>query len=231
MAQILYGDVSPSGRLPYTVAKQATDYGDLLSPCQAPRNSLSPQCDFAEGPNIDYRSFLARNMTPRFEFGFGLTYSTFNYSDLVISVNATATANNTIVAPVYANGTTNNNDSNNNTALIGVGGLESLFTSVGTVEATITNTGTVAAAEVAQLYLQIPTKYTNSTNPVTRVLRGFQKVTIQPNATARVSFDLRAKDVSSWDMVRQAWVVPKGQFNVWVGKSVLDTPLVGKFAT
>lgn len=71
VAQILYGDVSPSGRLPYTVAKQASAYGNLLSPCQNGKNSLSPQCDFSEGNNVDYRSFLARNVTPRYEFGYG----------------------------------------------------------------------------------------------------------------------------------------------------------------
>ncbi|KAK4542052.1 hypothetical protein LTR36_007083 [Oleoguttula mirabilis] len=228
VAQILYGDVTPSGRLPYTVAKQASDYGNLLGPCLNEPASLSPQCDFTEGTNVDYRSFLARNVTPRFEFGYGLTYSTFEYSALGITVNATATPNDTVVAPVYVNGTTNENS--NNTG-IGVGGLQSLFESVGTVQASIANTGDVAAAEVAQLYLQIPATSSNSSNPTTRVLRGFQKVMVSPNATAQVDFNLRMKDVSTWDVVRQAWVVPSGEFQVFVGKSVLDTPLTGSFTT
>ena len=227
LAQILYGDVSPSGRLPYTVAKQASDYGNLLGPCQAGK-SLSPQCDFTEGVNVDYRSFLARNLTPRYEFGFGMTYTTFDYSGLRISMNATATPNDTVVTPVYANGTTNDNSKNTD---IVVGGLQSLFESVGTVSVSIANTGNVAAAEVAQLYLQIPAAPSNASNPTTRVLRGFQKITIQPNATADVSFNLRRKDVSTWDAVRQAWAVPSGDFQVLVGKSVLNTPLTGNFTT
>ncbi|KAK5733195.1 hypothetical protein LTR17_009937 [Elasticomyces elasticus] len=225
VAQILYGDVSPSGRLPYTVARQASDYGNLLSPCQADGSS-SPQCDFTEGVNIDYRGFLARNITPRYEFGYGLTYSTFEYSSLQTSINATATPDDEVV-PVYTNDTTNSNSDN---PAIGVGGLLSLFDSIGTITARISNTGHVAAAEVAQLYLQIPGGTpSNSSNPRTRLLRGFEKVLIQPNETAEVSFNLRRKDVSTWNVTRQAWVVPSGEFGVMVGKSVLDTPLMTSF--
>ncbi|KAK5112897.1 hypothetical protein LTR62_003719 [Meristemomyces frigidus] len=226
LAQILYGDVSPSGRLPYTVAKQASDYGNLLSACQA-HGSSSPQCDFTEGSNIDYRAFLARNITPRYEFGFGLTFTTFDYADLQININATATPEDTLF-PVYTNGTTNSN--HNNTA-IGPGGLQSLFESVGTISARITNTGNVSAAEVAQLYIQIPSPTTNSSNPRTRVLRGFEKIMIEPKQTKRVGFNLRMKDVSYWNVTRQAWIVPGGRFEVGVGKSVLDLPLTGSFGT
>jgi beta-glucosidase len=227
IAAILYGDVSPSGRLPYTVAKQGSDYGSLQGPCKD--SSSSPQCDFNEGMLVDYRSFLARDITPRYEFGYGLTYSTFDYTSLQVNINATATSNDTAV-PVYTNGTTN--DNHNNTS-IGVGGLESLFESVGTISATITNTGKAAAAEVAQLYIQIPTTWTslNASTPATRVLRGFDKVQLAPSGTTTVNFNLRQKDVSTWDTVRQAWLVPSGRFGVFVGKSVLDVPLIGSFST
>jgi len=228
VARILYGDVSPNGRLPYTVAKDPSDYGDLLNPCQAD-GSDSPQCDFTEGVNIDYRHFLAQNITPRYEFGFGLTYTSFEYSDLEVNVNATATDGNmTGDAPVYANGTTQNSEGDP----VIVGGLASLFESVGSIAATITNTGSVAAAEVAQLYLLIPNDNVTASDPRvvnTRALRGFQKVTILPNNTAKVTFELRRKDISRWDTQKQAWVVPSGEFGVHVGKSVLDTPLRSTF--
>jgi beta-glucosidase len=228
VTQVLYGDVSPSGRLPYTVAKQASDYGNLLGPCLADDTS-SPQCDFTEGVNIDYRHFLAQNITPRYEFGFGLTYTTFSYSSLQVNVNATATDKAAVGdAPIYTNGTTQNAD---NEFMI-VGGLTSLFESVGSISATITNTGNVSAAEVAQLYILIPqgnVTATNSSIVNTRTLRGFDKVMIEPGQIAQVEFPLRRKDVSRWDTFKQAWVVPSGEFGVYVGKSVLDTPLVGGF--
>jgi beta-glucosidase len=228
VAQILYGDVSPSGRLPYTVAKVASDYGDLLNPCQADGNQ-SPQCDFTEGVNIDYRHFLARNTTPRYEFGFGLTYTSFEYSGLQVDVNATATDGSEAGdAPVYNNGTTQNSERNP----VVVGGLASLFESVGSVTASMANTGSVTAAEVAQLYLLIPNGNVTASDPSivnTRVLRGFQKVTVSPNNTAKVVFELRRKDISRWDTRKQAWTVPSGEFAVFVGKSVLDTPLRSTF--
>lgn len=225
VAQLLYGEASPSGRLPYTVAKKASDYGDLQKPCKD--SSDSPQCDFSEGVNIDYRNFLARDITPRYPLGYGLTYSTFEYSDLNIDMNATSTAGALSTAPVYINGTTNQNIDRKD---VGIGGLQSLFQNVGTVSATITNSGTVPAAEVPQLYLQIPVpKADIGVNPNTRVLRGFQKVLIEPGESATVNFSLRRKDCSYWNVRNQTWTTPDGEYDVYVGKSVLDIPLVGSF--
>jgi beta-glucosidase len=218
LIQLLYGEASPSGRLPYTVAKSEDDFGDLLGPCIDV--SINPQCDFTEGVNIDYRGFLAREVVPRYEFGYGLTYSSFSYSNLVINVNTTATNNGTENASVYTDGDTDNS----NRPDVGVGGLDSLFESAGNIQATITNTGEVAASEVAQLYIQTPSM-------TTRALRGFEKVYIQPGGSAQVTFKLRQKDVSSWDAEAQAWIVPKGSFQVLVGKSVLDVQLNGTFTT
>jgi beta-glucosidase len=226
VVQLLYGEVSPSGRLPYTVAKSPSDYGKLQGPCKD--DSRSPQCDFDEGVNIDYRSFLARSIAPRFEFGYGLTYTTFEYSALMINMNATSTAGMSSIAPVYENGTTNQNIDRND---VSTGGLQSLFESVGQSSATITNTGSVAAAEVAQLYIRIPIPKTDlGNNPNTRTLRGFQKVNINPGDSAEVSFRLRRKDISYWNTQNQTWVTPSGEYEVYVGKSVLDLPLNGSFS-
>lgn len=225
VVQLLYGDVSPSGRLPYTVAKNGSDYGKLQNPCQD--SSRSPQCDFTEGVNIDYRSFLARDIEPRFAFGYGLTYTTFEYSSLDIDLNATSTTGAISTAGVYTIGTTNQNAARDD---VGVGGLSSLFESMGSIRATVKNNGTVAAADVAQLYLEIPVP-NEAKNGMenTRVLRGFDKVMLSPGDSAEVVFDVRRKDVSYWDVGNQTWVTPSGMFQVYVGKSVLDTPLVGNF--
>lgn len=223
VVQLLYGDVSPSGRLPYTVAKKVSDYGSLQGPCTD--DSRSPQCYYDEGVNIDYRQFLAKSITPRYEFGYGLTYTTFDYSALNIDLNATSTANAASIAPFYTNGTTNQNS---NRTDVGTGGLQSLFESMGTISATIQNSGNYLASEVAQLYLQIPVPY-NSRNPSTRTLRGFQKVAINPGESAKVTFPLRRKDISYWDTGNQTWITPSGDFKVFVGRSVLDLPLTGSF--
>jgi beta-glucosidase len=63
LVEILWGDVSPSGKLPYSIAKQQKDYGP---------NIPSGTDSFPEGLYIDYRYLDKNNIAPRFEFGFGL---------------------------------------------------------------------------------------------------------------------------------------------------------------
>jgi beta-glucosidase len=78
----------------------------------------------------------------------------------------------------------------NTTRPSGSGEIESLFQSVGTITATIHNSGSVEAAEVAQLYLQLP-------RASTRSLRGVQKIDLGPGELAIVSFNLLRQDLSS----------------------------------
>ncbi|GJJ08024.1 hypothetical protein Clacol_002231 [Clathrus columnatus] len=81
ITDVLFGAVNPSGRLPYTIAKQATDYpADVLYTSSMD----TPQITYTEGVNVDYRFFDANNITPRFEFGFGLSYTKFAYNGLNI---------------------------------------------------------------------------------------------------------------------------------------------------
>ncbi|KAL9084086.1 MAG: hypothetical protein Q9165_008224 [Trypethelium subeluteriae] len=83
LADILFGDVNPSGRLPYTVGKSLQDYGPGAQ-ILFNANGLKPQQNFTEGLYIDYRYFDKKEITPRYEFGYGLSYTTFELSDLTI---------------------------------------------------------------------------------------------------------------------------------------------------
>ncbi|KAJ7099740.1 beta-glucosidase [Mycena epipterygia] len=83
LVDVLFSDGSqatnPSGRLPYTIAKQRADYpADILYTS----SDTTPQITYTEGVKIDYKWFDANNITPRFEFGFGMSYTTFAYSGL-----------------------------------------------------------------------------------------------------------------------------------------------------
>ncbi|KAJ3488528.1 hypothetical protein NLG97_g6185 [Lecanicillium saksenae] len=84
ISTIIFGDVSPSGKLPYTIGKSLEDYGPGAKVMYTP-NGLVPQQDFKEGVFVDYRHFDKFKIKPRFEFGFGLSYTTFNYSKLQIT--------------------------------------------------------------------------------------------------------------------------------------------------
>jgi hypothetical protein len=111
IADVLYGRVNPSAKLPFTVGKKREDYGvDILYTPNAP----VPQINFKEGLFIDYRAFDRYNETPTYEFGFGLSYTTFSYSSLhVTKLNATAYepfSGTTKPAPTIGNFSTNAED-------------------------------------------------------------------------------------------------------------------------
>ena len=84
LVDVLFGDVDASGRLPYTVGKSLDDYGEGGKILYYP-NAVVPQQDFKEGLYIDYRHFDKYNITPRYEFGFGLSYTTFEFSNLTLT--------------------------------------------------------------------------------------------------------------------------------------------------
>jgi beta-glucosidase len=64
LVDVLYGDVSPNGKLPYTIAKKEEDYGVSLA--------KGGKDSFKERIYIDYRHFDKEGILPRYEFGFGL---------------------------------------------------------------------------------------------------------------------------------------------------------------
>ncbi|KAK2005540.1 glycosyl hydrolase family 3 N terminal domain-containing protein [Colletotrichum eremochloae] len=83
LADVILGDVNPSGKLPYTIPKSLKDFGPGGQVLYLP-NGVVPQQDFSEGLYIDYRHFDKQGIEPRFEFGFGLSYTTFEFSDVVV---------------------------------------------------------------------------------------------------------------------------------------------------
>ncbi|RAQ67330.1 beta-glucosidase M [Aspergillus flavus] len=193
LVDILYGDVSPSGRLPFTVAKNESDYGNLLNSTVS--FDAFPEVNFTEGLYIDYRAFDRDDIEPRFEFGFGLSYTTFEYCDLAI----TATGNST--SPLV----------DANIAIV-QGGHPQLWDVLFEVTCSITNTGDVSSSEVAQLYVSIPDA------PV-RQLRGFERVPLAPGETKQISFPLTRRDLSIWDVVAQQWRLQAATYTASVGAS------------
>lgn len=206
LVTLLYGESNAWGKLPYTVARNESDYGDLLKPVLGDGQFANfPQANFSEGVFLDYRRFDQANIQPRYEFGFGLSYTTFAYSNLVITQNDTA---DTTQYP---------------TGAILEGGQTDLWDELVSVTARIQNTGTVNGTEVAQLYLQVP----NTTRP--RTLRGFDKPLLNAGETATVTFPLTRRDLSVWDAVAQKWALQPGTYTVSVGASSRLLSLNGTF--
>lgn len=275
IADVLYGTVNPGGKTPFTWGASEDSYGAKI--VYEPNNGDdAPQDDFEDGVFIDYRHFDRKNETPIYEFGFGLSYTTFEFSDLQIEKsNAGEYVPNTgesspartvgaDISPDYSDyvypdgfhrvdqfiypylnttdpsqalgdpfygseaseflppGALDDSPRLAHPAGGGSGGNPQLWDVMYTVTATVTNTGDVAGDEVAQLYVSLG----GSNNPV-RVLRGFDRISIEPGASETFRAEITRRDLSNWDVVSQNWVVSGCPKTVYVGNSSRNLPLQG----
>jgi beta-glucosidase len=271
IADVLYGRVNPGAKLPFTMAESREDYGtDLLYIPN--RGTGAPQVDFTEGVFIDYRALYQNGIQPVYEFGFGLSYTTFSYSNIkVTKTNASSiyvpTQGMTSAAPTY--GSISNNSASylfpanmsrvplyiypylnftdletsaneSDYALPGFvpagsqdaspqpripaggapGGNPQLYDVLYEVTATITNTGSIPGEEVPQLYISLGGPYEPKV-----VLRGFERLSIQPGQSATFTADVMRRDVSNWDTVSQNWVITNYTKTAFVGSSSRNLPL------
>jgi beta-glucosidase len=99
IAALLFGDVNPSGKLPVTFPKSLAD---VPASTTAEWPGTNGTVQYAEGVNVGYRWYQAKNIAPLFPFGFGLSYTNFSYSNLSVSpldahgkATVTATVTNT----------------------------------------------------------------------------------------------------------------------------------------
>ncbi|KAL4911354.1 putative beta-glucosidase A [Aspergillus multicolor] len=277
LADVLYGRVNPNGKSPFTWGKTRESYGAPL--LTEPNNGNgAPQTDHTEGVFIDYRHFDKTNQTPIYEFGHGLSYTTFKYSNLTVQkLNApayTPASGQSKAAPTF--GTIgeaadyvfpegfkrirefiypwiNSTDLKKSSGdpnygwdhedyipegardgspqdLLpsggGAGGNPRLYDDLIQVSATIKNTGSVAGSEVPQLYVSL-----GGPNEPKVVLRGFDKLDIQPGEERVFTTTLTRRDLSNWDVVKDNWVITEYPKRVFVGSSSRNLPLRASLPT
>ncbi|TGO50862.1 hypothetical protein BCON_0174g00070 [Botryotinia convoluta] len=212
IVDILFGDVNPSGKLPYTIPLHETDMHipivNLSTSEVQTKGANAWQSNFTEGLAIDYRGFEMKNITPLYEFGYGLSYTTFDLTSspsiqILTNQNQSITARPNPHAPILPGGNTD------------------LYTPLFTLTTSVKNTGTRTGATVLQLYISLPEKNTPEGTPK-KVLRGFEKVEMRGGEEKEVEFVLQRRDVSFWDTELGDWVVPEGEIGVTVGFSAQD---------
>ena len=199
LTDILYGDYNPSGHLPYTIALNGSDYNAPPTTAINTTGYFDWQSWFDEKLEIDYRYFDAHNISVRYEFGFGLSYTTFNISD----VAAEPLANNITAHP--------------EDRPIMPGGNPALWEAIYNVTISLTNSGKIGGAGVPQLYVGFPESAPAGTPP--KQLRGFEKVYLEAGESQTVGFELMRRDLSYWDIISQQWVIPEGEFSLYLGFS------------
>ena len=80
VAKALFGEVDPSGRLPFTWPKRLED-----SPSHAIGTENLDTVSYKEGVFVGYRYYLTKHVAPQFPFGYGLSYTRFQYSNLMVA--------------------------------------------------------------------------------------------------------------------------------------------------
>lgn len=167
LADILWGDYNPSGRLPISI----------------PRSVGQIPVYYSQSTTGDY---VEDSSKPLFPFGYGLSYTQFEYSGLEVE-------------DYQANDT--------------------LYKIISQVR----NTGSFAGDEVVPCYIR---DEVSSVAPASKLLKGFQRVPLQPGEAREVVFFITKRDLSVYD-TQTGWHLEPGAFTVMVGGG--DTPLEGRF--
>jgi beta-glucosidase len=153
---------------------------------------------FTEGLSTGYRHYKASGARrARYPFGYGLSYTQFVYSRLTLDRSAFKAG------------------------VAGVDGTPKGEPAI-TVKFSVTNTGKRAGAAVPQLYVEYP-KAAGEPAPL---LRGFDKVELEPGRSKQVAIALDQRAFSIYDPKAGAWTVVPGQYRVRVGDSSADTALI-----
>ena len=205
LAEVLTGQVSPSGKLPMTWPRKLEDVpayalgtypqntensqGDIFVGLvnqgenhRAVRTANQPVANYSEESLVGYRWYDTKNVAVAYPFGFGLSYATFQYSKLRVTPTAT--------------------------------GFDVSFT--------LTNTSDYDAEEVAQVYVSRPNSAIE--RPV-KELKAFQRVVLKAHKRQKVSIALRYADLCHWDEAHQRWLLEAGDLTVLVGGSSDNLPL------
>ena len=172
VAEALFGDYNPGGRLAVTFPKSV---GQI--PFAFP---FKPGSD--ESSSTSVYGVL-------YPFGHGLSYTTFSYGDLKISPLRQG-----VQGDIY-------------------------------ISCKIKNTGKIKGDEVVQLYLR---DEVSSVTTYTKVLRGFERISLEAGEEQMVHFRLRPQDLGLWDKNMNFRVEP-GKFKVMIGSSSTDIRLHGRF--
>jgi len=204
IANILFGTVNPSGKLPITFPASVND---LPRPTiyDWPNPTSQFNVDYTiDGFNVGYKWFDVNGLNVEFPFGFGLSYTTFSISDARLTTDLSSSGWEWERERAHEGRRFQ-------------------------VSFDLTNTGSVAGAEVAQVYLGLPAAMAE---PPKRLV-GWHKVLLRPGETRAVTIEVDENDsshpLSYWDVHSHDWQVANGDYSVYLGNSSRNVTMVGTF--
>ena len=179
-ANILFGDANPSGKLTITY----------------PKNTGQVPVYYNHKPSAQYFDYVTEDKKPLFPFGYGLSYTSFEYSKPRLIVPP----------PVKKTGLASSEPTD----------------VYGTIEVDVTNTGIMKGDEIVQLYVH--QKVSSVTRPV-KELKDFTRITLDPGQKKTVTFTIDASKLAYWNADMQ-YVVEEGIFEIMTGKNSNDVQKV-----
>jgi len=177
LADVLFGDTEPGGRLPVTLPAAEADCPVLDA------TPVDGVLEYSEGLLLGYRGYDANGVTPLFPFGHGLGYTSWHY-EMIQALTADYRPGRELDLRVV-----------------------------------VSNAGSRPGREVVQAYLAGPPG--DRSRPA-RVLAAFGIAEAAPGEQAEVVLRIPARLFAQWDEDHGAWIWPRGQFTVLVGRSSRD---------
>lgn len=215
LADVLLGNIAPSGKLPFTFPlkledspafalgnfpQAMPDFGDLFAkryrqdraegrvtptPEQM-RRAYSPVAEYTEGPLVGYRWYDTKAVPVMYAFGHGLSYVDFKYSDLKLGSKS------------YAAGETIK------------------------VSFKLGNEGDMAAEEVVQLYVR---RLDSKIDWPLKELKAFDRVALGAGKSRKVTLEVPVSDLCYWDVDQHGWALEGGRIEILVGSASDDIRL------
>jgi beta-glucosidase len=208
LAEVLFGDIAPSGKLPFTFPRKLEDSpafalgnfpdpngagGDLFSLMFRPDvikmspeerqkfiDSLpKPVSKYTERFYVGYRWFDTREITPMYAFGHGLSYVNFAYGELKAQAAKDAVK----------------------------------------VSFTLKNEGAMPADEVVQLYVH---RVDAKVEWPEKELKAFQRVSLNAGESKTITLTVPMKELRYWNESKHAWDLEHGKLNILVGSASND---------
>ena len=191
LARALFGESNPNGKLvvswPRSVGQEPLYYNALSTGRPPGKIDLTRPATDADSKYVS--RYIDEQNTPQFPFGYGISYTTFDYGSTEISKTQLSAAH-------------------LNQGLGGTTGTSDALT----VEASVSNTGSRAGEELVQLYVRL--QGTSTAQPV-RALKGFQRITLAPGETKKVTFHMEPDAFAIWNDLNQ-FAVESAKVTLWV---------------
>lgn len=207
--ELLFGQINPSGKLAETFPLRLEDNPSYL---YFPGNRKT--VSYQEGIYIGYRYYDKKKMDVLFPFGYGLSYTTFQYSNAKLSINGQAISVSTVKQ---------GNADRKKTDNIAVSGVIPSVTAKDTdeiqVSVDITNTGERAGQEIVQLY--VGNADCGDHRPE-KELKNFTKVELAPGETKTITMKLDQRSFAYYNTEIHDWFAPSGDYEILLAASSCD---------